>query len=229
MRDAESESHEGKRKVEAVWPIMRLSHARSRYIYDLYYKRELISRELYDWLLKQGYADANLIAKWKKNGYEKLCCVRCIQTRDMNFQGSTCICRVPKAQLKKGTVVECPHCGTSYAGALSSSHFTTRRYQVLHTKRTQVAKQTSQIYLHTPSVFKIYRYTAIWSTSQKLHGASLVPSADFLILELSPTPTRAGTVFRRAKLSPIVLNVTLRCDLANNVARADSKSPDRTS
>ncbi|AFR94480.1 bud site selection protein 31 [Cryptococcus neoformans] len=111
MRDAESESHEGKRKVEAVWPIMRLSHARSRYIYDLYYKRELISRELYDWLLKQGYADANLIAKWKKNGYEKLCCVRCIQTRDMNFQGSTCICRVPKAQLKKGTVVECPHCG----------------------------------------------------------------------------------------------------------------------
>lgn len=39
-------------------PIMRIAHARSRYIYDLYYKRELISRELYDWLLKQGYADA---------------------------------------------------------------------------------------------------------------------------------------------------------------------------
>jgi hypothetical protein len=39
-------------------PIMRLSHARSKYIYDLYYKRELISRELYDWLLKQKYADA---------------------------------------------------------------------------------------------------------------------------------------------------------------------------
>jgi bud site selection protein 31 len=39
---------------------MRLSHARSRYIYDLYYKRELITRELYDWLINQGYADA----KW---------------------------------------------------------------------------------------------------------------------------------------------------------------------
>ena len=37
---------------------MRITHARSRYIYDLYYKRELISRELYDWLLKQKYADA---------------------------------------------------------------------------------------------------------------------------------------------------------------------------
>jgi bud site selection protein 31 len=39
-------------------PIMRISHARSRYIYDLYYKREAISRELYDWLLKEKYADA---------------------------------------------------------------------------------------------------------------------------------------------------------------------------
>lgn len=58
MRDAESESTEGKRKVEALWPIMRISHTRSRYIYDLYYKREAISRELYDWLLKEGYADA---------------------------------------------------------------------------------------------------------------------------------------------------------------------------
>ena len=80
---------------------MRISHARSRYVYELYYKREAISRELYDWLLKEGYADAkcvavsyfmgpsmsnsilysSLIAKWKKTGYEKLCCLRCIQTR----------------------------------------------------------------------------------------------------------------------------------------------------
>ncbi|SCZ92702.1 BZ3500_MvSof-1268-A1-R1_Chr5-2g08120 [Microbotryum saponariae] len=136
MRDAEAESHEGKRKTESLWPIMRITHTRSRYIYDLYYKREAISRELYDWLLKEGYADANLIAKWKKQGYEKLCCARCIQSRvrgthlqpdefgharltrpllcasqDMNYAGSTCICRVPKAQLKAGVVVECTHCG----------------------------------------------------------------------------------------------------------------------
>ena len=99
MRDAENESHEGKRKAESLWPIMRISHARSRYVYELYYKREAISRELYDWLLKEGYADAkyvfksllpflalivyyhSLLAKWKKTGYEKLCCLRCIQTR----------------------------------------------------------------------------------------------------------------------------------------------------
>ncbi|KAM0752269.1 hypothetical protein T439DRAFT_324337 [Meredithblackwellia eburnea MCA 4105] len=111
MRDAESETHEGKRKTESLWPIMKITHTRSRYIYDLYYKRDAISKELYDWLLKEEYADSNLIAKWKKQGYEKLCCARCIQTRDMNYSGSTCICRVPKAQLKSGTVVECTHCG----------------------------------------------------------------------------------------------------------------------
>jgi len=37
---------------------MRISHTRSRYIYDLYYVREAISKPLYDWLLKEGYADA---------------------------------------------------------------------------------------------------------------------------------------------------------------------------
>lgn len=32
---------------------MRITHTRSRYIYDLYYKREAISKELYDWLCKE--------------------------------------------------------------------------------------------------------------------------------------------------------------------------------
>ncbi len=45
----------------------------SRYIYELYYEKEAISKTLYDWLLKNGYADGNLIAKWKKQGYEKVC------------------------------------------------------------------------------------------------------------------------------------------------------------
>lgn len=62
MRDAENESHEGKRKTESLWPIMRISHTRSRYIYELYYKREAISKELYDWLLKEGYADAKYVS-----------------------------------------------------------------------------------------------------------------------------------------------------------------------
>lgn len=67
MRDAENESHEGKRKAESLWPIMRISHARSKYIYELYYKREAISRELYDWLLKEGYADPKYVC-WTFDG-----------------------------------------------------------------------------------------------------------------------------------------------------------------
>ncbi|KAL7004186.1 Component of the SF3b subcomplex of the U2 snRNP [Cystobasidiomycetes sp. EMM_F5] len=54
MRDAENEDHEGKRKSESLWPIMRISHTRSRWIYDLYYKREAISQELYDWLCDEN-------------------------------------------------------------------------------------------------------------------------------------------------------------------------------
>jgi len=63
---AENEPHEGKRKAEAVWPIFRIHHQRSRYIYELYFRRKTISRELYDYCLREGIADANLIAKWKK-------------------------------------------------------------------------------------------------------------------------------------------------------------------
>ncbi|KAL6841575.1 hypothetical protein ACP4OV_028718 [Aristida adscensionis] len=66
MREAENDTHDGKRKCEALWPIFRISHQKSRYIYDLYYRRKEISKELYEFCLDQGYADRNLIAKWKK-------------------------------------------------------------------------------------------------------------------------------------------------------------------
>jgi bud site selection protein 31 len=49
-------------------------------------------------------------AQWKKQGYENLCCLRCIQPRDTNFN-KKCICRVPKEKLEEGKVVECVHCG----------------------------------------------------------------------------------------------------------------------
>lgn len=110
LREAEIEPHEGKRKVEGLWPIFRIHHQKSRYIYDLFYRRKAISRELYEYCLKENIADKNLIAKWKKQGYENLCCLRCIQTRDTNF-GTNCICRVPKGKLEAGKIVECVHCG----------------------------------------------------------------------------------------------------------------------
>lgn len=106
MKDAQTTSTSSTssttlRRHEALWPIAQISHQRSRYIYELYYSKAAIGRDLYDYLLKHGYADAALIAKWKKQGYEKLCCVKCVQTRETNFS-STCICRVPKATLEKG-------------------------------------------------------------------------------------------------------------------------------
>jgi radical SAM superfamily enzyme YgiQ (UPF0313 family) len=73
MKDAENASHDGKKKYEMVWPIFQITHQRSRYIYELYYEKEAIDKKLYDWLLKNGYADPMLIAKWKKQGYEKVC------------------------------------------------------------------------------------------------------------------------------------------------------------
>lgn len=107
---AETEPHEGKRKQESLWPIFKIHHQKSRYIYDLFYRRKAISRELYQYCLNEKIADANLIAKWKKTGYENLCCLRCIQTRDTNF-ATNCICRVPKSKLEEGRIVECVHCG----------------------------------------------------------------------------------------------------------------------
>ncbi|RFU35905.1 hypothetical protein B7463_g447, partial [Scytalidium lignicola] len=71
MKDAENAPTSNTPKHQAQWPIFQISHQRSRYIYELYYEKEAISRQLYDWLLKNGYADPMLIAKWKKQGYEK--------------------------------------------------------------------------------------------------------------------------------------------------------------
>ncbi|KAI1346908.1 cell cycle control protein cwf14 [Xylaria sp. FL0043] len=110
MKDAQNTPTNNAPKHQAQWPIFQIAHQRSRYVYELYYEKEAISKQLYDWLLKNGYADPMLIAKWKKQGYEKLCCLRCIQTKETNFQ-STCICRVPKAQLKDEQDVQCVNCG----------------------------------------------------------------------------------------------------------------------
>lgn len=102
---AENDPHEGKRKAESVWPIMRLHHQRSRYIYELFYKKKQISRELYEFCLNEGYADKNLIAKWKKvriYSAHTACdtahtththCIRCIVTTQTTStqQFSNCI------------------------------------------------------------------------------------------------------------------------------------------
>lgn len=101
MRDAVNDPHEGRRKAEMTWPITKIHYERNRYIYELYYKKKAISKELYDFLLKNKYGDGALIAKWKKPGYEYLCSLTAINKKGTNF-GTTSICRVPLHLRKPG-------------------------------------------------------------------------------------------------------------------------------
>jgi len=120
--DAVNEPHEGKRRNEATWPITKIHYERSRYVYELFYKKKAISRELYDWLLKEKWADAALIAKWKKPGYEYLCSLSAIDKRNSNF-GTTAICRVPLHLRKPGSTGPsvssgCISCASQEAGRM---------------------------------------------------------------------------------------------------------------
>ena len=74
MIAAENDPHDGKRKCETLWPIFKIAHQKSRYIFDLYHRRKEISKELFEFCLDQGYADRNLIAKWKKVCFLPLSC-----------------------------------------------------------------------------------------------------------------------------------------------------------
>ena len=47
MRDKVAEGHEGKRKVESLWPVHQINWQRSRYVYDMFYKYKKIDRETY--------------------------------------------------------------------------------------------------------------------------------------------------------------------------------------
>ena len=73
LREKVNESHEGKRKTEALWPVHQINWQRSRYVYDMHYKYHRVSREVYDYCVNNKIVDAALIAKWKKPGYERLC------------------------------------------------------------------------------------------------------------------------------------------------------------
>ena len=76
----------------------------------MHYKHKSVSREVLDYCVREGHADAALIARWRKEGYERLCCLQCVSTREHSY-GTTCICRVPRRDLEAGKIFECPHCG----------------------------------------------------------------------------------------------------------------------
>ncbi|KAL3891252.1 hypothetical protein ACJMK2_003515 [Sinanodonta woodiana] len=97
---AKDELRRGKREVEAFWPLVQIRHQQPRCIYDMYYTRKIISKELLEYCLENDIADKNLIDEWKNKGQENLCCLRCIPRRDSRLD-TICNCRI----------VECVHCG----------------------------------------------------------------------------------------------------------------------
>ncbi|KAF7302956.1 G10 protein [Mycena kentingensis (nom. inval.)] len=120
MRDAENESHEGKRKNEATWPIMQISHARSRYIYERRYKHDdeedAMSKELYEWLLKEGYADAKCV--FVQRSRTLLTCLSAAASLQSGRNSDTknfaaCVAFRPRCgiPIRPGTIVQCNHCG----------------------------------------------------------------------------------------------------------------------
>lgn len=122
----------------------QINWQKSRYVYDMYYTYERISREVYDYCITNKLVDAALIAKWKKPGYERLCSTYTINPRNYKF-GTVSICRVPKQYLAPGMEIEdpvtgCRGCASGSGGA--SNIFGNKYGQYLAT--IQVAREERQ-------------------------------------------------------------------------------------
>ncbi len=91
-------------------PVHQINWQKSRYIYDLYYTYERITKEVYDYCITNKIVDSALIAKWKKSGYERLCSTYVINPKNFKF-GTVSVCRVPKQFLAPGTQIEDPTTG----------------------------------------------------------------------------------------------------------------------
>jgi len=98
MKERMAESGNGKSANEMLWGVHQINWQRTRYVFDMFYVHKRISREVYEYCIRQKFADAGLAAKWKRPGYENLCCLQCIDTTNTAF-GTTSICRVPRDQL----------------------------------------------------------------------------------------------------------------------------------
>ena len=108
MKDAENSDCEEGNVQKQLWMVHRANWERSRYVFRLRYKDKTISKELYQWIIEQRYADGDLMSYWLKPGYENLCCVACA-SRKTGHNG-VCVCRVPLSQ-RANPEVKCFNCG----------------------------------------------------------------------------------------------------------------------
>jgi bud site selection protein 31 len=122
-----NESHEGLRKNESQWPIHQINWQKSRYVYEMYYTYNRISKEVYDYCITNKLVDVALIAKWKKPGYEKLCSTYVINPSNFKF-GTVSICRVPKQNLAPGTEIIEPTTGCRGCASGSNQNIFGNKY-----------------------------------------------------------------------------------------------------
>jgi G10 protein len=69
---------------------------------------QVMSRELFDYLVREKIADGPLVARWRKPGFEILCSMLAVQKGNHNF-GTTSHCRVSRSSSVWMTVVQSQH------------------------------------------------------------------------------------------------------------------------
>lgn len=120
-REALNEPMNDKRRNEITWPMHRLHFEKNRYLFDMYYKQRAISKKLLDYLVKQKLADGNLMAKWRRPGYERLCSLVVITKSNTNF-GTTGVCRTPlrdrTGQILPNVLTGCVSCASGDGGPI---------------------------------------------------------------------------------------------------------------
>lgn len=156
LREKMSEPHEHKRACESLWPVHQINWQRSRYVYDLFYKYKRISRQVYEYCIKNKLVDANLIAKWKKPGYERLCSTHAICTKNFNY-GTVSICRVPRHELSDDHgMIQSKHCGCrGCASGPGGFHNIFGNKYGQHLARIQVAREAAGI------------HASVWATEEE--------------------------------------------------------------
>ncbi|ELP88367.1 hypothetical protein EIN_228300 [Entamoeba invadens IP1] len=108
LRVAQNDPMYGRRRNETTWDVIKNNYERSKFVYEQYTQQE-ISKELYDYCVKNDIIDGMLIAKWKKPGFGHLCCLKCL--RPKQGSNSVCICRVPEDERDNDNYVRCANCG----------------------------------------------------------------------------------------------------------------------
>lgn len=111
---------QGNKRGEALWPIHQIDWQRTRYVHDMHYKFGRIDQATYDYCVRNRLINGPLSAKWLEPGYEKLCSLHAIDSRNFQF-GGVSICRTPKSKLAGRDDVSyifngCLGCGSGQAG-----------------------------------------------------------------------------------------------------------------